>query len=130
MLTHPIPANVVTARLMTRRYVRALDQPRGAGGLPGRACGCITGFEQRPLIVRKGSRGETSYTTRKRLSVFANAITSFSNRPLVYIFQIGVAVMLLSVVAGAVLLYQSLRRHGSACRAGHRSWCRSGSWAG
>jgi putative glycosyltransferase len=43
-----------------------------------------------------------------RLSVFANAITSFSNRPLVYIFQIGVAVMALSVAAGGVLLYMSL----------------------
>jgi putative glycosyltransferase len=43
-----------------------------------------------------------------RLSAFANAITSFSNRPLVYIFQIGMAVMAMSVVAGVVLLYRSL----------------------
>lgn len=109
MLTHPIPANVTTARLMTHRFVRALisheEREVSLAGL------CVlTGFEQCPHIVRKGSRGETSYTTRKRLSVFANAITSLSNRPLVYIFQIGVAVMLLSVVAGSLLLYQSL--HG------------------
>ena len=45
---------------------------------------------------------------RKRISALVNAITSFSNRPLVYIFQIGVAVMALSVAAGAILLYQSL----------------------
>jgi putative glycosyltransferase len=107
MLSHPIPANVVTARLMTSRYVKALvshqERELCLAGL-----WAITGFEQIPLTVRKGSRGDSSYTTRKRLSAFANAITSFSNRPLVYIFQIGVAVMALSIAAGAILLYKSL----------------------
>jgi len=107
MLTHPIPVNVVTARLMTARYVKALvshqERELCLSGL-----WVITGFEQRPIAVEKGSRPTSSYTTRKRLSVFANAITSFSNRPLVYIFQIGMAVMILSVVAAIVLLYMRL----------------------
>ena len=107
MLTHPIPANVVTARLMTSRYVKALvshqERELCLAGL-----WAITGFEQQPMSVRKGNRGESTYTTRKRVSALANAITSFSNRPLVYIFQIGVAVMALSVAAGAMLLYKSL----------------------
>jgi putative glycosyltransferase len=92
---------------MTARYVKALvshqERELCLSGL-----WVITGFEQRPIAVQKGSRATSSYTTRKRLSVFANAITSFSNRPLVYIFQIGVAVMLLSVLAGGVLFYKSL----------------------
>lgn len=107
MLTHPIPDNVVTARLMRNRYVRALvshqEREICLAGL-----WVITGFDQRPIVVRKGSRPDSSYTTRMRLSALANAITSFSNRPLVYIFQIGIAVMLLSVAAGAILLYMSL----------------------
>lgn len=107
MLTHPIPANVVTARLMTARYVKALvshqERELCLAGL-----WAVTGFDQQPVTVHKISRGASSYTTRKRLSAFANAITSFSNRPLVYIFQIGVGVMLLSVLAGALLLYQSM----------------------
>jgi len=107
MLTYPIPANVVTARLMTNRYVKALvshqERELCLAGL-----WAITGFEQQPIRVRKGDRGESTYTTRKRVSALANAITSFSNRPLVYIFQIGVAVMALSVVAGGILLYKSL----------------------
>ena len=107
MLTHPIPVNVVTARLMTARYVKALvshqERELCLSGL-----WVITGFEQREITIQKGSRPDSSYTTRKRLSVFANAITSFSNRPLVYIFQIGMAVMAMSVVAGVVLLYMSL----------------------
>jgi putative glycosyltransferase len=68
----------------------------------------VAGFAQRPIAVQKGSRPTSSYTTRKRLSVFANAITAFSNRPLIYIFQIGMSVMALSVVAAVVLLYRSL----------------------
>ena len=107
LLTHPLPVNVVTARLMRRRYVQALvshqDQEICLAGL-----WVITGFDQRPLTVRKRSRSESSYTFRKRISVFVNAITSFSNRPLLYIFQLGVAVMLLSMLAGVILLHQSL----------------------
>jgi putative glycosyltransferase len=107
LLAHPIPENVVTARLMTRRYVRALvsheDQEVCLAGL-----WAITGFDQRPSTVRKHGRAGSSYTTRKRISVLVNAVTSFSNRPLLYIFQLGVGVMLLSVAAGVVLLYKSV----------------------
>jgi putative glycosyltransferase len=107
LLSHPIPVNVLTARLMRRRYVEALVQHRDQeiclAGL-----WAITGFDQRPLVVTKSSRASTSYSLRRRISVFVNAVTSFSNRPLLYIFQLGFAVMLLSIVAGAVLLYKSL----------------------
>ena len=107
LLTHRIPPNLVTARLMTSRYVKALvshrEQEICLAGL-----WVITGFEQRPIAVLKGSREDSTYTTRMRFSAFANAITSFSNRPLIYIFQIGMAVMALSVVAGVILLYRSL----------------------
>ena len=108
LLIHPIPVNVVTARVMTTRYVTALlthtEREMCLAGL-----WAITGFDQRPVAIRKRSRDSSSYTFRKRASVLANAITSFSNRPLVFIFQIGMAVMMLSLVAGATLLYQSLR---------------------
>jgi putative glycosyltransferase len=116
LLTHPIPANVTTARLMTHRFVQALVSHEEREVALAGLC-VLTGFEQRPHVVRKGSRPGTSYTMRKRISVFVNAITSLSNRPLVYIFQIGVGVMALSLVAGVVLLYESL--HG---RVGVPGW--------
>jgi putative glycosyltransferase len=107
MLEHQIPVNVVTVRLMTARYVRALlehqERELYLAGLL-----VATGFDQRPVVVKKGSRPGTSYTLRRRISVLVNAITSFSNRPLVYIFQIGISVMLLSIVAGVVLVYKHL----------------------
>lgn len=105
MLEHQIPANVVTARLMTARYVRALVEHQEReiclAGL-----WVATGFDQRPVPVDKGKRSGTSYTLRRRISVLVNAVTSFSNRPLVYIFQVGIGVMLLSIVAGAGLVYK------------------------
>jgi putative glycosyltransferase len=107
LLTHPFPPNIVTARLMTRRYVDALVQHRDQEVSLAGLC-TITGFEQQPLMVDKGMRGETSYGLRRRISAFVTAITSFSNRPLLYIFQLGVGVILLSMVAGIVLMYQSM----------------------
>lgn len=104
-LTQPIPANVVTARLMTRRYVQALiahrDKEVFLAGL-----WAMTGFDQRPLTVTKESRSTSTYSPLKRLSVLVNALTSFSNRPLIYIFELGVAVVLLSIAAALVLMYR------------------------
>jgi putative glycosyltransferase len=107
LLMTPIPPNVVTARLMTRRYVQALvsheEREVCLAGL-----WASTGFEQTPVTIEKSSRGDSTYSIRKRVSVFVNAITSFSNRPLIFIFQIGMAVMGLSIAAGLFLLYKSM----------------------
>jgi len=110
LLTDPIPPNVVTVRLMTRRYVQALTAHRDQEVCLA-ALWQVTGFEQRALPVAKGSRGETSYSARHRISVLVNALTSFSNRPLIYIFYLGSLVMLLSLGAGAFLIYEALRGH-------------------
>jgi putative glycosyltransferase len=107
MLTHPIPENVVTARLMSRRYVDALvqheDREVFLAGL-----WVLTGFLQVPVAVTKQSRGHSSYTLRRRLSVLVNAVTSLSNRPLIYIFYVGAAISVLSLVAGVTLLTEYL----------------------
>ena len=103
-------ANVVTARLMTRRYVQALvahrDREINLSGL-----WVATGFDQRPVEVSKGQREGTSYTFRRRVSVLVNAITSFSNRPLLFVFYIGAAVMLLSSLAALALVVRAMT-HG------------------
>jgi putative glycosyltransferase len=110
LLTSPVPENVVTARLMSRRYVRALVQHRDReiclAGL-----WVITGFDQQPLPVDKGASRGSSYTGRHRLSVLVNAVTSFSNRPLVYVFYLGTMVMILALLAAGVLVVRALR-HG------------------
>lgn len=96
-----LPENVVTARLMTRRYVDALllhdEREVFMAGLWH-----ITGFDQRPKTIKKHSTSETTYTLRRKMSLLVNSVTSFSNAPLIGIFYIGVAIFL---VAGAYTAY-------------------------
>jgi putative glycosyltransferase len=107
MLTDPIPRNVLTVRLMTRRYVRALVQHQDRE-ICLAALWVITGFDQRPLEVIKGNRPGTSYSLRDRISALVNAVTSFSNRPLIYIFYTGAAVVTISFLAGLTLVIRAM----------------------
>lgn len=83
-----LPPNMALSRLMTRRYVRNLLRFRERNlFIPG--VWHMMGFEQRPLVIQKASRGETSYTFRKKLTHFVDAVTSFSDAPLALIFYAG-----------------------------------------
>ncbi len=92
-----LPENIVTARLMSRRYVDALlrheEREVFIAGLWH-----ITGFDQRPQVVKKHSTSETTYTFRRKMSLLVNSVTSFSNAPLVGIFYIGVSISLVAVL--------------------------------
>ena len=94
------PDNIVTARVMTQRYVQALithrERELNIGGL-----WIITGFKQATHLVRKHSSSPTSYTLSGKFGHFVNAITSFSSLPLVYSFYSG---LFISVTA---LFYMS-----------------------
>jgi len=109
LLEIPIPRNIVTARLMKRRYVEHLIRHRDRETNLA-ALWMITGFSQVPTGVNKLSRAATTYTLRKRVSVFVNAVTSFSNRPLIYIFYLGGFIVMTSMAYGGWLIWQEL--HG------------------
>ena len=109
LLEMPIPRNIVTARLMTRRYVENLVQHRDRE-VNLAALWMITGFLQVPVSVNKLSRGHSTYTLRKRISVLVNAVTSFSNRPLIYIFYLGALIVVVSLGWGSFLVWLTL--HG------------------
>lgn len=91
-----LPENIVTARLMTHRYVNALlrheEREVFIAGLWH-----ITGFDQRPQVIKKRNTSETTYTFRRKMSLLVNSVTSFSNAPLVSIFYIGVAISLFAL---------------------------------
>lgn len=91
-----LPENIVTARLMSRRYVDALlrheEREVFMAGLWH-----ITGFIQCPQTVRKHSSSETTYTFRHKMSLLVNSVTSFSNAPLISIFYIGISISLLAI---------------------------------
>ena len=98
-----LPENIVTARLMTRRYVDALlsHQEREVfmAGL-----WFITGFRQTSMLIKKHNTSETTYTFRSKMSLLVNSVTSFSNVPLIGIFYIGLAISLLSCIYISYLL--------------------------
>jgi len=99
------PDNVVTARLMTQRYVKALLQHQerelNIGGL-----WVITGFQQSHRVVQKHSTSPTTYTVAAKFSHLVNAVTSFSSLPLVTTFYAG---LLISMSAAGYIAYLALR---------------------
>jgi putative glycosyltransferase len=105
--SYPVPSNPLNARLMTRRYVNSLllyqEREVYMAGL-----WAMTGFKQVPIATIKHSRGASSYTFAKRLSMTINALTSFSDTPLYFIFYLGGLIMALAAVAGFVLILRRL----------------------
>jgi putative glycosyltransferase len=105
-LDHPIPENAVTARLMTRRYVDSLVQHRDRE-MTMAPLWAMTGYDQIALPIVKQSRRETSYGFRQRVANLVDNITSFSNRPLVYIFYLGTLIMMISGAYGIWLIWRT-----------------------
>jgi putative glycosyltransferase len=101
--THPVPRNLLTVRLMSRRYVDALllhnERETLIGGL-----WMLTGFAQLPLPVPKQSKGTSTYNWGRRFAILFHGVTSFSNKPLLWIFYLGCGISALSAVATLFLM--------------------------
>ncbi len=110
MADTPIPENLMTCRLMSRRYVEALLQHTEAqfviAGLWAR-----TGFLQVGVPLAKTARRRTSYSLFARVRMFVNAVTAFSSKPLVWGFYLGTAVTAFGLVAAAALVVARLFGH-------------------
>jgi putative glycosyltransferase len=106
MTAQPIPRNLVTVRLMSQRYVRALvahqEREIMIAGL-----WTITGFRQAPLAIEKKHKGASSYDVRRKITHLVNSVTSFSSTPLVFIFYLGLSI---SAFAGVFGMYLVIRR--------------------
>jgi putative glycosyltransferase len=100
----PIPENLMTVRLMSRRYLDALLQHREVSftisGLWAR-----TGFQQVPLPLPKRHKRGTSYSLLRRARLCVNAITAFSNKPLLLVFSLGTFILVVSglIATGLVI---------------------------
>jgi putative glycosyltransferase len=90
------PQNSLTARLMTRRYVESVRQ-FGEKELELWGIFVLAGFRQKAILTTKGSKGETTYTFGRKLRMMVNSITSFSSKPLVASFVLGLAMTLVSL---------------------------------
>ncbi|GAA0731592.1 glycosyltransferase family 2 protein [Aquimarina litoralis] len=94
----PIEENILMARLMTRAYVDSLKKYNEKELFLGGVFAMV-GYNQISVPVAKGSRPDTTYTFRKKMSLLVNAITATSNRLLIYVFYLGLIVSVTSFVS-------------------------------
>ncbi|NOT83801.1 MAG: glycosyltransferase family 2 protein [Methylococcaceae bacterium] len=91
-----IPANALTIRLMRKPFVDSLAAYRErklfVAGIMAHA-----GFNQQAMLVNKLSKSTTTYTLAKQLQLVMVSITSFSSKPLTYLFVFGCLLLLLAV---------------------------------
>ena len=103
-----IPKNILTERLMKREYVDSLltlgDANLFLGGMLH-----WTGYNQVGLPISKGVRdGKSTYSTRKRIELMVQAITSFTGKPLEYLFYSGLLITFGSIVSIIYLIVKKI----------------------
>jgi putative glycosyltransferase len=107
LLSHPVPLNAVTVRLMKREYVNSLllhrEQQTVIGGL-----WVLTGYKQLGLPINKHARALPAYSAWRRWLMLIDSITAFSETPLVGIFYLGLIISGLSAVVGVWLVVSKL----------------------
>lgn len=101
------PRNIVTARLMSRRYVNALLQFREREMVIS-CLWVITGFKQCSRSVKKHMGSATTYSLAKKIEHATNSITSFSEVPLRMIFYIGLIIFAGSLLHAGYLVFHKL----------------------
>jgi putative glycosyltransferase len=101
------PRNIVTARLMTRRYVDALLQFQEREMVIS-CLWVITGFKQCAQAVKKHMTSATTYSLAKKIDHLTNSITSFSAVPLRLIFYTGLSIFACAVLYAGYLVFHKL----------------------
>jgi len=97
----PLPLNLVTSRLMTRDYVRALVRHRDREFVIAHLWQ-VSGFRQHAMIVKKLSRSPSTYSFRQRIEMAVKHVTTTSTRLLYFVLYAGILIFGLSV---CVILY-------------------------
>lgn len=102
-----IERNIANVRLMRRKYVRALlsmpDRNVFLGGMFA-----WPGFKQISVPIVRLERLETSYSIGKRFQLAFAAAISFSTKPLLYVFFMGISITLLSMLFAAFLIIRKI----------------------
>lgn len=101
------PTDSLTARLMTKQYVDNVVQYREKE-LEIWGIFVLAGFNQRTVTVSKGHKGSSTYTFRRKLKMMIDSVTSFSSKPLIYIFLLGLGMTMFSGLYIAYLVIRKL----------------------
>lgn len=98
-----LPRNLVTARLMTRDYVRALIRHRDREFFIAHLW-VLTGFRQEPLTVRKLALSPTTYSVARRVEMLVNYVTTTSTKILYIILYLGFTTAFISAAGVAYII--------------------------
>lgn len=103
----PIERNILMARLMSRQYIDELkkfsERELFLGGVFA-----LVGFKQVPVSVTKLGKESTTYSTRRKLALLVNAITSSTKNLLIYVFYLGLLISFSSFVFTLYYLISSI----------------------
>ena len=102
-----IPQNVMTTRIMTRRYIKALGEFSERMVVMAGIYEMV-GFQSSALIRQKAPQRDRSYSFLRRYRLMIHSIVSFSSLPLEMVFYSGVAITFLSLVISLALVYRRL----------------------
>ncbi len=102
-----IPHNILTERLMTKQYVTELLRLQDANLFIGGLFYWV-GFKQKGVEVKKGMReGASTYSIKRRAELMLQAITSFSGKPLEWLFYFG---LLISFFSFLFIIYLGIQK--------------------
>lgn len=107
------PANTLTARVMTKRYVEGLknfDEKE----FDIWTLFVLNGFEQKGILLSKKSKGTSSYTLRRKIRIAIDIITSFTTMPLYLIALLGVLLFLVLLFMASIYYTCTCQRESSA----------------
>lgn len=94
---HPLPRNLVTARLMRRDDVRALIAHEGRSFVISHLWS-ITGFRHASMEIEKLALSPSTYSPRRRLEMAVQHVTTTSSKLLYGIFHMGLMTSAFAVV--------------------------------
>jgi dolichol-phosphate mannosyltransferase len=106
---YEVPLNIATLRVMNRRFLNAYNSlSESSRYLPGLES--WLGFKRGYVEIKHGerSRGKSSYDFKRRLTMAAEAIISFSDLPLRITVVFGFGVVALSFMLAFLLAIQRL----------------------
>jgi putative glycosyltransferase len=105
--SQPIPTDMCTARVMTRRYVDSLLQHTEREVVFSGVL-ALTGYQQVPLPMEKLRKGTSSYSLTRSVSLLIDSITSQSSKPLVWMFGLGAAILAVTITLAVLLLLRRI----------------------
>lgn len=102
-----IRENLTITRLMTKRYVKTLMQFKENDIVFAGVC-ALSGFNQKYITVNKRCKKSSTYTFYTKINMLIDTITSFSEKPLLYISYVGFSTFLISVYMILNQLYRKI----------------------